>query len=319
MTTRRNISGAFALIVMGLALVLLLMENSARAERERIAFSSVLPSIHPDATVPSGEPSPAGIVRFAVLGDTKGGNSETAQMAELLASAAGDGGLDAVIMVGDNLKDLDHGGLQREFLDPFAPLLSEGVPFFAALGNHDLDDDDSPAFELGVPEFHMVGRRYYTVSLSASVEVFVLDSTSIKETGADGDQMVWLADALAASTAPVKIAIMHHPIYGSSGSRSASLDCRELLEPLFIEHDVQLVFAGHQHVYERIAPQSGVQYFITGAGGHVSRDSVDEEYPILDGDDDNVTGMLWEIDGTVAHFQVMTSDGAVIDEGRIDL
>jgi 3',5'-cyclic AMP phosphodiesterase CpdA len=275
-------------------------------------------TLEPDPVVPSGQPSPEGMVRFAVVGDSKGGNSETFRLAEVFADAADEGGLDAVLLAGDNLKDRNEEGVREEFRDPFGPLLDRGIPFFAALGNHDLVDG-SAEFHCGVPEFHMRGRRYFTVSLSASVEVFLLDSCIIKEPEAGGEQLVWLSAALEASRADVRIVVMHHPIYGHSDGRDASEDRRALLEPLFIEHGVQLVFQGHQHIYERIATQQGVHYFITGAGGGASDDLEEEIYPVLDSDDRDASGMLWEIEGNLARFQTLSSEGTLLDEGVIEL
>ncbi|MBN1478521.1 hypothetical protein JXA47_17340 [Candidatus Sumerlaeota bacterium] len=76
---------------------------------------------------------------------------------------------------------------------------------------------------------------------------------------------------------------------------------------------------GHQHVYERLAPQHGVHYFISGAGGGASDDLEEEIYPILDSDDRDASGMLWEIEGHLARFQTLSSDGTLIDEGVVEL
>jgi hypothetical protein len=48
--------------------------------------------------------------------------------------------------------------------------------------------------------------------------------------------------------------------------RSARLgtDLRLLLEPLFIKYGIDVVFAGHEHFYERIKPQKGIYYFTCG-------------------------------------------------------
>jgi 3',5'-cyclic AMP phosphodiesterase CpdA len=72
---------------------------------------------------------------------------------------------------------------------------------------------------------------------------------------------------------------LHHPPY-SSGSHgvveateaiSASetnviLNVREYLVPLFEEYNVDLVFCGHDHLYER-SYKNGVHYIVSGGGG----------------------------------------------------
>ena len=42
---------------------------------------------------------------------------------------------------------------------------------------------------------------------------------------------------------------------------------RENLEPLFARHKVDVVLAGHDHVYERTVPIRGVTYVVSGGGG----------------------------------------------------
>ena len=44
---------------------------------------------------------------------------------------------------------------------------------------------------------------------------------------------------------------------------------RSTLERVLIEHQVDVVFSGHEHLYERMPPQSGVMYFVVGASGAV--------------------------------------------------
>ena len=81
----------------------------------------------------------------------------------------------------------------------------------------------------------------------------------------DAKQVEWLDKALAASGSEWKIAFFHHPLY-SSGATHGSADLqRELLEPVFLKHGVNVVFTGHEHFYERLKPQKGVAYFIVGS------------------------------------------------------
>ena len=45
---------------------------------------------------------------------------------------------------------------------------------------------------------------------------------------------------------------------------TGKVELREVLEPLFTKYGVSVVFAGHEHFYERLKPQKGIQYFIAG-------------------------------------------------------
>ena len=44
-----------------------------------------------------------------------------------------------------------------------------------------------------------------------------------------------------------------------------------ILEPIFVKHGVNVVFSGHDHVYERLKPQKGIFYFVSGAAGQLRR------------------------------------------------
>jgi hypothetical protein len=59
---------------------------------------------------------------------------------------------------------------------------------------------------------------------------------------------------------------MHRPPY-SSGVHGSDTGLRAKLAPVLEKHHVQLVLAGHDHDYERMKPQNGVSYVVTGGGG----------------------------------------------------
>jgi hypothetical protein len=72
---------------------------------------------------------------------------------------------------------------------------------------------------------------------------------------------------LAASKAAWKVCFFHHPLYTSGRYRSSSRLHRLILEPLFIRHDVDVAFSGHEHIYQRSALRQGIQSFVSGAAG----------------------------------------------------
>ena len=80
----------------------------------------------------------------------------------------------------------------------------------------------------------------------------------------------------------------------------------------------QVVFAGHDHVYERTKPQKGIQYFITGAGGKMRRGDIDLRSPLRAAsyDTDN-SFMLIEIDEGEMNFKAISEKGDIVDSGVI--
>jgi hypothetical protein len=92
--------------------------------------------------------------------------------------------------------------------------------------------------------------------------------------GEGSAQEQWLRSDLAASSADCTLAYMHHPRFSSG--RSPQLEEYEPLWTALWENGADVVLAGHDHIYERQAPQTpigdanaayGIREFIAGTGG----------------------------------------------------
>lgn len=201
---------------------------------------------------------------FAQIGDVGWGNTPSfnngAQMA-IEQTAQGDL-YTALLTVGDNVyPDGEPSLIQSRFLDPMDPILSTGAEIVATHGNHDVTyTANIPGMEAGLG---MPGRWYsksYGVA-GNDLLVIALDSNI----WGDSAQQSWLQSTLASATERWKIAIFHHSPY-SYGYHGHNLNVRNAWSPLFIQYGVQLVMTGHDHDYQRMNPQSGVHYIVSGAG-----------------------------------------------------
>ena len=96
------------------------------------------------------------------------------------------------------------------------------------------------------------------------------------------------------------------------------MDLRLLVEPLFVKHGVDVVFAGHEHFYERIHPQNGIYYFTSGAAAKLRRGNIREGPLTAKGFDEDLSFMLLEITDEQLHFQVISRRRATVDNGVID-
>ena len=246
-------------------------------------------------------------VKFAVIGDSGTGDRAQYQVGERLALAWKTFPFTFAIMLGDNLYGSERPqDFEVKFEKPYEPLLAGGVKFYAALGNH---DDPNQRF---YKPFNMDGKRYYTFKQGAA-RFFVLDSNYL-----DQDQLTWLEQELSASRDAWKICYFHHPLYSSGERHGSELDLRARLEPLFKAHGVGVVFAGHEHFYERLKPQHGIAYFTSGGAAKLRSGNIRSGSELTaKGFDTDRSFMLVEIADDQMHFQTIPRAGAVIDSGVV--
>jgi predicted MPP superfamily phosphohydrolase len=246
-------------------------------------------------------------VRFAVIGDNGTGRPYEYEVGREMARYHEKFPFDFVIMLGDNI----YGGHRpadfvRKFEDPYKPLLEDGVKFYASLGNH-----DKPA-ERFYKFFNMNGRNYYTFE-KGNVRFFALDSNYMNP-----QQLDWLAKQLQTSSAQWKICFFHHPLYSDARYHGPDLDLRAQLVPLFERYGVNVVFSGHDHVYERIKPQHGIYYFVMGSAGQLRYHNLHPSSEMASGFDTDRAFMIVEIAGNTLYFQTIARTGKIVDHAALE-
>jgi 3',5'-cyclic AMP phosphodiesterase CpdA len=252
-------------------------------------------------------PMKNGSVKFAVIGDTGTGDKHQLAVAKQLAATRAKFPFEFVIMVGDNIyggnseKDYD-----KKFTLPYKPLLDAGIKFYAALGNH---DDPSERY---YKPFNMNGERFYTFKPANGVRFVALDSTYV-----DDRQLKWVDEQLGMSGSDWKIAFFHHPPYSSGETHGSDETLRTQLEPIFVKHGVNVVLTGHEHFYERIKPQKGIAYFITGSSAKLREGNITQTQLTAKGFDSGYTFMIVEISGDDMYYQAMTDTGKTVDSGTV--
>jgi hypothetical protein len=86
---------------------------------------------------------------------------------------------------------------------------------------------------------------------------------------------------------------------------------------MFVKYGVQVVFSGHEHVYERVKPQKGIQYFTEGSSAKLMARALQETSFKAAGFDTDNSFMLVEIAGDELYFQTISRTGATVDSGVI--
>jgi len=255
-----------------------------------------------------GKTGDSGSLQFAVIGDTGTGQSEQYAVAKQLESYWKKLGFNFTLMVGDNLYGSDRPkDFAAKFEKPYQALLAGGVKFYAALGNH-----DDAALQKAYKPFNMEGGRYYTFKPKDGVRFFALDSNYM-----DKEQLEWLEKELSASGSDWKILFFHHPLYSSGEKHGSNLELRSVLEPLIVKHGVDVVFTGHEHFYERLRPQNGVQYFIIGSSAKLRRGNIATTDLTAKGFDQDLAFFIAEIQGDEMRFQTVSRKGAIVDSGTV--
>jgi hypothetical protein len=150
-----------------------------------------------------------------------------------------------------------------------------------ALGNHEYQVRNAvPYFQYWAGQAGPPGKGYYSYELGAW-HVVVLN-TNCEALGQDGcaagsPEEVWLRQDLSEHRGSCIVAYGHHALFSSGIFRSHAVhpELKRLWEDLYAAH-ADLVLAGHEHAYERFAPQDpegradpqhGIREIVAGTGG----------------------------------------------------
>jgi acid phosphatase type 7 len=209
---------------------------------------------------------PGGAEPFVGAGDiascTGTGDEATAALLDGIAGT--------VFTLGDNVYD---NGTATEFANCYDPSWGHHKSRTKPVaGNHDYNTSGASGYydyfsDAAGPR----DKGYYSFDLGAW-HIIVLNS-NISRT-ATSEQIGWLRADLTGSTAQCTMALWHHPRF-SSGYHGDDATQQPFWDVLY-EFDADVVLVGHDHDYERFAPQTptgvadptrGLRQFVVGTGG----------------------------------------------------
>jgi hypothetical protein len=216
-----------------------------------------------------GQPIPAGFEVLVGAGDIARCGPELVNAeatARLLDSIGG-----TVFTTGDNTQ---IAGTGAEFNECYAPTWGRhAYRTRPAPGNHDLQTAGGAAYYgFFGGQAGPSGLGYYSYDLGAWHIISLNSGVSMR---AGSAQANWLRQDLEASRALCTLAYWHQPLFssGSHGNDSASLSVWQLL----YDYGAEIVLNGHDHLFERFAPQDptgfrddtrGIRQFTVGTGGN---------------------------------------------------
>ncbi|HEV8131542.1 MAG TPA: metallophosphoesterase [Acidobacteriota bacterium] len=271
----------------------------------------------------------SGPFRFLVFGDSGAGTPAEFSVAQRMA-------LDSPVLV-LHTGDLAYpNGRFLEFEQNYFPYyrdLMRLVPFFPCPGNHEYDTRDGVPY-LAVHAVPTEGvpikdrGRYYSFDWG-NVHFISLDSnTPLAEAATGrGEMLDWLENDLQKTQQFWRIAYFHHPPYATGINQTDFHEglVRDRIVPILERHDVQLVFNGHEHSYQRskplrrgvpVGPDKGTLYVTTGGGGA-------NLYPTFE---HSLTAVRWsthnyvrtDVEGYRITVRAIRSDGVEIDKITLD-
>ena len=188
------------------------------------------------------------------------------QTARLLDSIPG-----TVFTAGDNAY---RNGTDSEFASCYAPSWGRHkARTRPSPGNHDWRSaDGGPYFSYYGAQAGEAGRGYYSYNLGAWHIISLNSNINMK---AGSPQERWLRADLAATTAACVLAYWHHARFSSGTEHGNAPKTAPLWQALY-DLGADVVVAGHEHNYERFAPQTatgmadssrGIREFVVGTGG----------------------------------------------------
>jgi uncharacterized protein YjdB len=254
-------------------------------------------------TVTAVVPPPTGSTVFVGAGDISDcGNDGDQQTATLLDGIAG-----TVFTLGDNAYS---SGTASEYTDCYNPTWGRHkARTKPSPGNHDYNTSGASGYygyfgTLAGPS----GRGYYSYDVGGWHLVSLNSNVSMS---AGSAQETWLRADLAASTTPCTLAYWHHPRFSSGTNHGSDAMSQPIWQALY-DAGADVVLSGHEHNYERFAPQTpsgsadasfGLREFIVGTGGesHYSGVSTIANSEVFNGSTFGVlkltlasTGYTWE-------------------------
>jgi len=200
---------------------------------------------------------------------------------------------------------------QTELFDPARPLLRT-TPFYATLGNHEYHSSYYYAYFSTPPGGGTGGEQWYSFDYG-NVHFVSIDTSGDYSSGSA--QYNWLVNDLRSTTAEWIVVFTHYPAY-SSGVHGGNPTVQSRLVPLFEQYGVDIVFAGHDHIYER-SYKNGIYYFVTGGGGAELYSWGKTSNPYRQFSKSAYHHITVDISGATATIKARTNDGVAFDTATI--
>jgi hypothetical protein len=229
------------------------------------AKAFTIPGISVPATIVAPAAPPAPDVTVLAAGDIarcgEGGSEATAKLLDRMSGT--------VLTLGDHVYMMGSTDNFRNCYDPTWG--RHRARTYPTPGNHEYDVNGAlPYFDYFAPAAGPSGLGYYGFTLGGWR---LLSLNSNVDASPGSAQYEWLRSELTNTPSQCTLAYWHHPVF-SSGQNGNYGHMREIWR-LLQNAGVEVVLNGHDHLYERFAPQDadgradplGIRQFTVGTGG----------------------------------------------------
>jgi hypothetical protein len=242
-------------------------------------------------------------IEFIVYGDTRG-VWDNWKNARIIAQAIEEEQPYFILHTGDFVND---GRKIDQWIDFFRiSNFLHNCTIYPVIGNHEYYNESYFKF-FKIPE-----DSYWYSFDNGPIHFIGLDSN--KGNRYNSNQTIWLINDLMNNKKPYTIVFFHHPPY-SSGNHGSTYLLRFIWSPLFSFFNVDIVFNGHDHCYER-GRVNKVNYVVTGGGGAPPYKVSEKWWTIYSESIHHFC--LINADQNILSFKAKTSDGMIIDEFSIE-
>lgn len=246
--------------------------------------------------------------RFAAYGDSRTFASSHAAVVRAIVSSAPR----LVLHTGDITRDGTVASYwQTEYFAPAKPLIAT-TPLYPSLGNHEKGTTNYYTYFSTPVGGGTKNEEWYSFNYG-SVHFISIDTCASYSAGST--QYNWLVNDLKSTTAEWKVVLTHYPAY-SSGTHGGNPTVQKVLVPLFEQYHVDIVFAGHDHIYER-SLKNGIYYFVTGGGGAELYSVGKTSNPYRQFSKSAYHHITVDINGNTATIKARGNDGVAFDSVTI--
>lgn len=224
---------------------------------------------------------------------------------------------DFIISMGDLV---ENGGNYKQWGTYFFSIIkgvAESIPIISTLGDHEGDGDNGELFRYFLRKKEAVDKQWFSFDYG-NAHFISLDYRHPKSQ----EMIDWFIKDITKSHKKWNFVYMHRPCYNLGGHRSAW--GKGIWPELFRKYDIDIVFAGHSHLYERFYPVRPenepdafpVTYITTGGAGAPLYE-VSKNKSVLAKSESVNHFIEVNITGDTLNLQAIRMDGSLLDKFKI--